>query len=334
MNEAIALLALGRMDEALAGFDAALAREPGHVHALFNRGLARKRAGLPGAEEDFARVHEIDPEDPDALYQLATARMDRRDHAGAREAFERLLKSDPAYLSAYFALGRVLLLLGEREKAQVYLERFQELKATSPMAETVGPAYGEQGVYSLAEDVPSPPADAAPAIPRRRSGAASWGLPAERRGRDRRGWRSWTSTRDGRHDLGVATAAGLRLFRNAGARFVEVARPLAGARQPGSPRATSTTTATSTCWWAPTRGAALLLNQGGAALRARAGGGAARGRQARPRRGHGGRRPRRRPRPAGRARGRRAARALGRQRSRSPTSRRRRGWRTAARRSA
>ena len=71
MNEAIALLALGRMDEALAGFDAALAREPGHVHALFNRGLARKRAGLPGAEADFARVHEIDPDDPDALYQLA-----------------------------------------------------------------------------------------------------------------------------------------------------------------------------------------------------------------------------------------------------------------------
>lgn len=260
VNEAIALLALGRIDEAMAGFDRALAREPRHLHALFNRGLARKRAGLPGAEADFAAVHAIDPDDPDALYQLAAARMDRRDHAGAREAFERLLKSDPAYLSAYFALGRVLMLLGEREKAQVYLERFQELKATSPMAETVGPGYGEQGVYSLAEDVPSPPAPAAPAIHVTFS-AAPWGLPAN-------GWAGSQGIAlldldgDGRHDLAVATSAGLRLFRNAGSAFVEVASPLAGTAT-GIAAGDVDDDGDVDLLAGTGRGAALLLNRGG-----------------------------------------------------------------------
>jgi Tfp pilus assembly protein PilF len=260
VNEAIALLALGRMDEALAGFDAALARDPSHVYALFNRGLGRKRAGLPGAEADFARVHEIDPEDPDALYQLAAARMDRRDHAGARAAFELLLQKDPAYLSAYFALGRVLLLLGEREKAKVYLDRFQELKATSAMAETVGPAYGEQGMYSLAEDVPSPPAEAAAAI-RVTFRAASRGLPAS-------AWAGSQGTAlvdldgDGRHELGVATASGLRLFRNAGAAFVEVARPLS-VRASGVAAGDVDDDGDVDLLVGTDRGATLLLNQGG-----------------------------------------------------------------------
>src|SRR5687767_15852631 len=64
-NEGIALLVLGRYAEALPIFDEVLAQEPDHLRALFNRGLARKRTAAAGAEEDFARVSALDPDDPD-----------------------------------------------------------------------------------------------------------------------------------------------------------------------------------------------------------------------------------------------------------------------------
>ena len=44
-NRAVALTALGRCDDALAGYDRVLAMQPGNVMALNHRGLARRSMG-------------------------------------------------------------------------------------------------------------------------------------------------------------------------------------------------------------------------------------------------------------------------------------------------
>jgi tetratricopeptide (TPR) repeat protein len=262
-NEGIALLVLGRYADALPIFDEVLAQEPDHIRALFNRGLARKRTAAAGAEEDFARVSALDPDDPDALYQLGTARMDRRDFKGASEAFTRLLEKDLWYLSAYFALGRALLLQGEREKAQVYLQRFEELKKTSPMASTVGQAYGEQGVYSLAEDAAPPPPAAPPAIPVAfREVSKAWGV----------GTGDWGPAEGiglvdldgaGSPELLVPTSSGVRLFRNADERFHEQPRLLAGTPCHGLAAGDVDKDGDADLLVSTGRGAALLRNDGG-----------------------------------------------------------------------
>jgi tetratricopeptide (TPR) repeat protein/transglutaminase-like putative cysteine protease len=52
---------LGRMDDALADFDAALDQAPGMAGSLFMRGVIRKKLGQPGADEDLAGARLISP---------------------------------------------------------------------------------------------------------------------------------------------------------------------------------------------------------------------------------------------------------------------------------
>ena len=189
--------------------------------------------------------------------------MDRRDFKGASEAFTRLLEKDLWYLSAYFALGRALLLQGEREKAQVYLQRFEELKKTSPMASTVGQAYGEQGVYSLAEDAAPPPPAAPPAISVAfREVSKAWGV----------GTGDWGPAEGiglvdldgaGAPELVVPTVSGVRLFRNADERFHEQPRLLTGTPCHGLAAGDVDKDGDADLLVSTDRGAALLRNDGG-----------------------------------------------------------------------
>ena len=61
-NRAVALWSLGRFEEALAGFDAALALKPDYVEAHYNRGNAlRDLLRLEEAKQSFDRAVAIDP---------------------------------------------------------------------------------------------------------------------------------------------------------------------------------------------------------------------------------------------------------------------------------
>jgi tetratricopeptide (TPR) repeat protein len=64
VNRGSARSALGRLDEALADYNAAFAREPDNTYVLFNRGFLRgKRQEYREAIADFTRVIERDPND-------------------------------------------------------------------------------------------------------------------------------------------------------------------------------------------------------------------------------------------------------------------------------
>lgn len=69
---AVVLEDLGRLDEALARYDAALNQVPGHEDALHNRGLLLARVGrLDEAERSHRRYVELHPQSPRAHGDLA-----------------------------------------------------------------------------------------------------------------------------------------------------------------------------------------------------------------------------------------------------------------------
>ncbi|MHC5012449.1 MAG: FG-GAP-like repeat-containing protein, partial [Planctomycetota bacterium] len=117
------------------------------------------------AREQFREVLRIDPDDPDAHCQLGTLLME----VDAREAadhLERTLEQIPHHEAACYRLFTLMRDLGEDERAQAYLERFQILKAAGA-GQPSGMKYGEMGRYGnvirafgepqIGEEDPTPP---------------------------------------------------------------------------------------------------------------------------------------------------------------------------------
>lgn len=162
LNEAIALMALRRNAEA----EKLLQTLSGNIRARYNLGLLYRAAGrLEESLQAFTEVEKLDPEDRDTQYYLGAIHFALRRYQQAIPHYRRALDADPNFVSAYFGLGRSYVLSGETEKGQVYLKRFQELTAGSKLNEPVGMQYGEQGVYSLAEEGSRSNAPAPPPIP-------------------------------------------------------------------------------------------------------------------------------------------------------------------------
>ena len=67
------------------------------------------------------------PDDPFPRYALAMEYKNAGRLDEARETFEALLASHPAYTAAYLHAGNVLLELGEREAARAIFERGVEV---------------------------------------------------------------------------------------------------------------------------------------------------------------------------------------------------------------
>jgi tetratricopeptide (TPR) repeat protein len=165
LNKGIALLNQQKLPEAEAALQQAAAKDPGNPRVWYNLGLVHRGEGKTDeAIVDFQKALKIDPNDPDAYYFLGTFYSQQQNYAQAIEEFQHALKINPLHASAEFGLGRALQRSGKTDEAREHLKRFEYLthnKISAPITLT----YGEQGRYSVAQDVITNEPSVGPMIP-------------------------------------------------------------------------------------------------------------------------------------------------------------------------
>jgi tetratricopeptide (TPR) repeat protein len=245
LNEGIALLDLQRSEPAEQALVKATERRPNDPRAWFNLGLLRRKNDeTEQALAAFGRVAQLDPNDADTHYFLGALHQSTRQFDLAIASFRRALELNPFHVSAQFGLASTYQRMGDGEEARKQLDRFQKL-TQDKLGAPIGTTYGDQGKYSLAEDVRLPAGAAAKPIavkfvpvPSAESGLPSvGGKPGE--GSPRLGACFFDYDSDRRADLlllnGGADRTGA-LYRNVGGRFADAT---AGAHLAISARALS-----------------------------------------------------------------------------------------------
>ena len=165
LNKGIALLNQQRLPEAEEAIKQAAAKDPDNPRVWYNLGLVHRGEGNTAeAINDFQKVLKIDPNDPDAYYFLGTFYSQQQDYAKAIEAFQQALKINPLHASAEFGLGRALQRSGKTDEAREHLKRFEYL-THNKISSAITLTYGEQGKYSVAQDVITNEPAVGPMIP-------------------------------------------------------------------------------------------------------------------------------------------------------------------------
>lgn len=112
----------GRLDEALAAFDAALAREPRDTAALLYQAEVFRLQGAPEAAEAAARrVLAADPGSAAAKALLGQCALDRGDPAAAAPLLEEALAAVPSAGRLHYLLATAYRGLGDEAKAKEHL---------------------------------------------------------------------------------------------------------------------------------------------------------------------------------------------------------------------
>ncbi len=153
LNQGVALLNLGKVDAAKPILEDAVKRDPNDPHAWYNLGLLYKNSDSAQAAVDaFRKVTDIDANDADSWYFLGAAYSQMRQFPQAIDAFQHALKLNPLHASAQFGLSRAYQQSGDLPSAREHLVRFQYI-TQNKLGAAISLAYGEQGKYSLAEEV-------------------------------------------------------------------------------------------------------------------------------------------------------------------------------------
>ncbi|MFI6296984.1 tetratricopeptide repeat protein [Nonomuraea sp. NPDC050790] len=101
-NRAQLLAGMGRTDEALRDYDAAIALDPAFPDYYVDRGNLRFRLGRHAeALADYETAIDVGPPLPEAYYNRAELRLAGGDQEGALADLSHVIVLDPAYLDAY-----------------------------------------------------------------------------------------------------------------------------------------------------------------------------------------------------------------------------------------
>ena len=137
-NQGLILHGLGRLAEALAHLDQALAIRPDYAEALTNRGRVHQALGdKVRAKADFDRAVTLAPESAESaalVHNRAMLRLEEGDLAGALEGFSRALELDPSHTPTYRARGTARKDNGDLAGALADFEKALELAATENRA--------------------------------------------------------------------------------------------------------------------------------------------------------------------------------------------------------
>lgn len=127
---AMLLVDKGEYREAVREIERAVRKVPGNPRYHMELGRVYQRMGeWADAEACYRRVIELGSEDrytgPHAARGFTLAMMDR--HGEAIQEFQRAIAIDPQFAEAYYFLGSIHDILGDREKTIYYYERYLQI---------------------------------------------------------------------------------------------------------------------------------------------------------------------------------------------------------------
>jgi len=160
VNQAIGLIELDRYQQAAVLLDVVVKANPENMRALFQQArIFVKRGQLSEAETNLRRVLAAFPRDRLSWQQLGELCKIKRDYAGARECYEKVLQIDPEDLGAHYNLMLVFRKLGMTDDAKRHSKIFADLKddpSATPLANTFlrkHPEMSNESVYWHVHDL-------------------------------------------------------------------------------------------------------------------------------------------------------------------------------------